>query len=256
MSWLPEARWLVGLAWVSGQGYYLAFIKMRHFNRAAPMTVLVFANGELDEAEWIRPRLEAADAVIAADGGLRHVLALDRWPDVLIGDMDSLPPGAGDGLAAESVEIITFSHDKNETDLELALMHAAKHYSGPIEIYGAVGGRLDQTMANISLLAHPALEGREVRLMEPREALWLVTDIATITGAVGDTVSLIPMQGDVVVHATAGLRWPLQDETLKFGRARGVSNELVSQVATVEVASGQLLCVHTTQLRSDSAFGS
>ena len=57
------------------------------------MTVLVFANGDLPETAWVRPLLAQAEAVIAADGGLAHVLALGRWPDVVIGDMDSLPAG-------------------------------------------------------------------------------------------------------------------------------------------------------------------
>lgn len=209
------------------------------------MTVLVFANGELNETAWLAPRLAQATAVIAADGGLRHLLALGRWPHVLIGDMDSLPAGAEDALPP-GIEIVRYGHDKDETDLELALRYAADHYPDPIEIVGAVGGRLDHTLANIALLAHPVLTGREVRLVEPHETLWLVTLRTEIHGHVGDIVSLLPLRDDVVVHRTTGLRWPLQDETLVFGQARGVSNELISPVATVAVATGQLICLHTT----------
>lgn len=210
------------------------------------MTVIVFANGELNETAWIEPRLAEATAVIAADGGLRHLLALGRWPDVLIGDMDSLPGGAEALLPSAGVEVVRYAHDKDETDLELALRYAADNYPDPIEIYGAVGGRLDHTLANIALLANPALAGREVRLVEPHEALWLVTGRTEIHGRTGDIVSLLPLRGDVVVHETTGLRWPLHNEVLRFGQARGVSNELVSPVATVEVTRGQLICLHTT----------
>jgi thiamine pyrophosphokinase len=211
------------------------------------MTVLVFANGELRETAWIRPQLEAATSVIAADGGVRHLLALGHRPDVLIGDMDSLPPGAEALPALGETAVIRYSHDKNETDLELALLYAAERYPDPIAIYGAVGGRLDQTLANISLLSHPALARREVRLVEPHEALWLVSDRTEVRGSVGDTVSLLPWRGDVVVGRTTGLRWPLHNETLLFGQARGVSNELIQPMATVEVTRGQLVCLHRTQ---------
>lgn len=211
------------------------------------MTVLIFANGEIANTAWIESRLGTATAIIAADGGLRHLLTLNHWPHVLIGDMDSLPAGAQDMLPGHGVRLLTYSHDKNETDLELALLYAVETYSAPIEIYGAIGGRLDQTLANISLLAHPALHGHSVRLVEPAEAVWLVADRTTIRGDIGDTVSLLPLGGDVVVRETTGLRWPLRNETLKFGRARGVSNELVSAEATVAIAGGQLLCVHRTQ---------
>lgn len=198
------------------------------------------------ETTWLEPRLTEATAVIAADGGLRHLLALGVWPDVLIGDMDSLPDGAEAALPDHQVEVVRFSHDKNETDLELALRYAVDHYADPIDIYGAIGGRLDHTLANIALLANPALAGRQVRLVEPQTRLWLVTDSTEIHGRTGDIVSLLPLRGDVVVHRTSGLRWPLRDETLRFGEARGVSNELVEPVATVEVSSGQLVCLHTT----------
>lgn len=211
------------------------------------MTVLIFANGELNKTDWLEPRMAEATAIIAADGGLRYVLALGRWPDVLIGDMDSLPPGAAASLPETDIEIVRFAHDKNETDLELALLYAVEHYPDPLEIVGAVGGRLDQTLANISLLAHPALEGRDVRVVEPRETVWLVSDATEILGQVGDTVSLIPLRGDVVIRETTGLRWPLHNETLAFGRARGVSNELIDHVATVEIAGGQLICVHMSK---------
>lgn len=213
------------------------------------MTVLVFANGELNEREWIKPRLAAATAVIAADGGLAHLLALGHWPNVLIGDMDSLPDGVDGALPRVGVEVVTFSQDKNETDLELALLYAVEHYPDPIEIYGAIGGRLDHTLANLSLLSHPALADRDVRIVELREEVWLVRDRTEITGEIGDTVSLLPVSDDVLVCLTTGLRWPLRDESLTFGRARGVSNELVESLATVEIAGGQLLCVHVARAK-------
>ena len=55
------------------------------------MAIFVFANGIIEDVEWIRPYLPQATAIIAADGGTRHLWALDRPPDVVIGDMDSLP---------------------------------------------------------------------------------------------------------------------------------------------------------------------
>jgi thiamine pyrophosphokinase len=109
-----------------------------------------------------------------------------------------------------------------------------------------MGGRLDQTLANILLLAHPALNGRCVRLVEERETAWLVDRETTIDGAPGDTVSLIPLDGTVHVAETVGLRWPLRDDHLDFGPARGVSNEMTADSASVRLSSGRLLCIHTS----------
>jgi thiamine pyrophosphokinase len=209
------------------------------------MTILIFANGELNDVEWIRPYLAKATAVIAADGGTRHLFQLQRPPDVVIGDMDSLPPALKGWLEAKGTHFITHPSAKNETDLELALLYAAETYDDPLLIFAALGGRLDQMLANVLLLAHPGLHGRQIELMTTQERAWLVRDETEIQGKVGDTVSLIPLAGDVQIRATTGLQWPLHDEVLAFGLARGVSNMLTADTATITLQSGQLLCVHT-----------
>jgi thiamine pyrophosphokinase len=209
------------------------------------MTVLLFANGDLEEIEWIRPYLASATAVIAADGATKHLWRLGHLPDVVVGDMDSLPQHARQWLAAANVPLIVAPVNKDETDLELALLHAATHFKEDILIFAAFGGRLDQTLANILLLAHPALAACPIELLTPYERAWLVTAETEIRGEIGDTVSLIPFGGEVLVRQTRGLLWPLKDEILAFGPARGVSNEMTASVAKVYVGSGTLLCIHT-----------
>ena len=215
------------------------------------MTVLVFANGDLPEMAWVRPLLAQAEAVIAADGGLAHVLALGRWPDVVIGDMDSLPAGVGLAQIPAGTRLVTYPQAKDETDLELALLYAAEHYQGEILLLAALGGRLDQMLANVLLLAHPGLAARPVTLVTAFQRAWLVSKQTTIRGAAGDRVSLIPLgggtpDGGAQIAATTGLRWPLVNDNLAFGPARGISNEMTADEATVRLRSGRVLCVHTS----------
>jgi len=211
------------------------------------MTVLLFANGDIEEKEWIRPYLAAATAVIAADGGTKHLWRLGYLPDAVVGDMDSLSQQARQWLSNANVPLIVAPVNKDETDLELALLHAVEHYKEDILIFAAFGGRLDQTLANILLLAHPALAAYRVELLTPYERTWLVTAETEIRGEIGDTVSLIPLGEEVLVRQTTGLQWPLKDEILAFGPARGVSNTMSAATATISVESGPLLCIHTRQ---------
>jgi len=220
--------------------------QLTHFPKDQEMTVFVFANGDIERTAWIRPLLSQATYIIAADGGTRHLFALQQPPDVVIGDMDSLPPDARAWLETTPARLITHPQAKDETDLELALLHALS-FEAPIWVFGALGGRLDQTLANILLLAHPALRGRTLRLVNEYERAWLVDKETTIHGRTGDLISLIPLDGDVTIAATAGLEWPLRDEVLAFGPARGVSNVMTEDVAEVRLAVGRLLCVHTRQ---------
>jgi len=219
--------------------------------RCNDMSVLIFANGVIEDVEWIRPYLAAATAVIAADGGTRHLMRLDHLPDVVIGDMDSLPSKAHSWLEAAHVHLITHPPAKDETDLELALLYAVENYDEPLRIFGALGGRLDQMLANILLLAHARLHGRDVQLITAQERAWLIRDYTKIVGQVGDTISLIPINGDVHVAGTTGLEWPLQDEVLAFSLARGVSNVITAVPATVTLHSGSILCVHTPNISEE-----
>jgi thiamine pyrophosphokinase len=209
------------------------------------VTVLIFANGDIAEVDWIRPYFAPSTAILAANGGTRHLFLLQHLPDVVIGDLDSLPQEAQAWLEAAKVTIYVYPHDKNETDLELALLHAVSHYKDDIQIFGALGGRLDQTLANILLLAHPALHEHRVELLTEHQRAWLVSGRSEVAGQKGDTISLVPVAGDVLVKETTGLRWPLKNKVLSVGPALGVSNAMTGSKATVEVESGILLLIHT-----------
>ena len=209
------------------------------------MALLIFANGVLDEVEWIRPYLAQATAVWAADGGSKHLFRLNRLPDQVIGDMDSLPPEVKAWLTNHQVHLQQHPAEKDETDLELALLLAAEQPEVDIWLFGLLGGRLDQMLANIFLLTHPALRGKKVQLITPTERAWLVYQKTEIVGQVGDLVSLIPLGEDAQGVTTVGLQWTLQAETLQLGQARGVSNRLTAVSATVTLENGILLCIHT-----------
>ncbi len=212
------------------------------------MSVLIFANGDMETTSWAKSYLAQASAVIAADGGASHLVALGVLPQVVIGDLDSFPAERRPEYEAAGVRFIEYPEAKDETDLELALLHAAAHYDEEIIIFGGIGGRLDQTLANVLLLMHPQLRDKDIRFLTEHQQIWLVQERARIEGEAGDTVSLIPFGGDVHVLSTTGLRWELRDELLSFGPARGLSNVMEDAIAEVCVASGYLLCVHTSQI--------
>lgn len=209
------------------------------------MTTLVFANGELEEIDWVRPYLESATAVIAADGGAHHLWRVNHLPQAVIGDMDSLPQHVQAWLRMAGIPFVAHPEEKDETDLELALLYALRASDADILVFAAFGGRFDQTLANILLLAHPVMVGRRVELVTRYERAWLISEKTRFRGLLGDTVSLVPLGGDVRVKRTTGLKWALKDETLAFGPARGVSNIMTAEEVVIEIQSGILLCIHT-----------
>lgn len=191
--------------------------------------------------------IQQADLLIAADGGARYLLALDILPQIAVGDFDSIEPQALERLIAAGVEVQRHPVHKDETDLEFALLQALAHDAQQIYVLAALGGRADQHLANLQLLTHPALASVEVRLLQDRWEIFVIRESARLQGTAGDTVSLLPMTEVVQGIVTEGLYYPLRDEALRLGPARGVSNVLLSPAARVTIHAGMLLCMHEHQ---------
>ena len=208
---------------------------------------IIFANGHLPDLEPARRVIRPDDFLIAADGGTRYALALGLLPSIVIGDLDSLTTEDRRRLEESGVEIRQYPRDKNDTDLALALHYAVEAGYREILVVAALGGRLDQTLANLSLLSDPRLSTFDIRLDDGIEAAFFVRKQANFQGRPGDTVSLIPWGGPAEGVKTEGLRWPLRGETLYPDKTRGVSNEMLGESAVVSLESGLLLCIHRRQ---------
>lgn len=191
----------------------------------------------------------AGDFVVAADLGAQHALAWG-WPvHLLVGDLDSLPREIADALAARGVETRRVPAAKDETDTELALAAALDRGAREIVICAALGGRVDHLLANVLLLARPSLVHVDICIADGAETVRLAqADVARLTvaiaGAAGDLVSLLPFGADVEGVRTAHLLYPLVDETLRLGEARGVSNVMTGERAEVSLTRGRLLVIH------------
>jgi thiamine pyrophosphokinase len=206
--------------------------------------IIIFANGELPNLNKAHFLLREDDYIICADGGTRHALALNVRPNLIIGDMDSAEKEHLLKLQNSAISLELYPRDKNETDLELAINHAIKIEPKQIIIIAALGGRIDQTLANITLLTDLRLSTFDIRLDDGVEEIFICRDQVQVHGRSGDLVSLIPWQELVPDILTKNLKWPLSHETLYPDKTRGISNEMTSDTASISIGSGQLLVVH------------
>ena len=206
--------------------------------------VLIFANGILPDLDKARGLIRGDEIIICANGGTRHALALGLVPAIVIGDLDSLSQADRIKLLDAKVPISPHPHDKDETDLELALGHALAMKPAAILIAGALGSRLDHTLGNLSLLTDPRLSQIDCRLDDGVEEAFFCRAFSEIRGAPGDLVSLIPWGMPVTGVRTERLRWPLSGGVLHPEKALGISNEMLGASATVRLETGLLLLVH------------
>lgn len=207
------------------------------------MRTVIFANGEFSPPDDLDALLDAADLLIAADGGTRHILALGRMPDLVIGDLDSLPAEEREDLESLKVTIKVFPVDKEQTDLELALLAAKEGGADEIVVLAGLGRRWDHSLANLLLAALPDFADTQVNFLHGAQQLVLIREKAEVQAEIGSRLSLIPIGGDVRDVRTQGLAFPLDGETLKFGSSRGISNVFSQEKASIDLESGLLLCV-------------
>ena len=210
---------------------------MQNYTRA-----ILFANGDCPGK--LELQISEKDYLIAVDGGLLNMLKLGLQPHLLIGDLDSISAADLHQCQQAGVEILRFSPQKNETDLELALLEAIKREFPQILLTCALGGRLDHTLGNLSILGMPEAKGLQISILDGHTSVYLVRDQLQLATAQGDLISLIPSGTEVQGVLTSGLRYPLEDETLYPWKTRGLSNIALGERVSVYLKSGQLYVFH------------
>lgn len=206
-------------------------------------SALLVANG--DPQRNLGDLISNHDFLVAVDGGLHHLLELKRFPDLLIGDLDSITSQELQACIEKGVEILRFKAQKDESDLELALLEALNRGFSDLTIANAGGGRLDHLLCNLGLLFHPALQRAKVKMTNQSSWFHPLTQKITLKTQPGDLISLIPWQGPAIGVSTANLAYALNNETLLPYGTRGLSNVAPGNEITVSLQSGQILLVHT-----------
>lgn len=217
--------------------------------------VVIFANGvaqhSADNDLALHALLDANDVICCADGGVAHALAMGLTPQVLIGDHDSIVPEVLAQLQSAGTEIITHPKNKDKTDLHLAIDWAVAQGAAEVMLVTALGGRLDQLLANVLLMTRSDYAYTHLTLVEVFEGLiqWACVlhahDAFELHGAVGDGLSLIPVSPMVESVCLKGVQWPLRNHTLALGDTTGISNVFAKTKVKIEIGEGELLVIHS-----------
>ena len=224
------------------------------------MKALILAGSDVTVTDALRELCRGAALVIAADSGVRHAAPLGVTLDLIVGDFDSAT--AADLARYPDVPRERHPVRKDRLDLELALAEAAARGATELLIVGALGGRLDQTLAALLIAARYRADnkthqkpGPKVTLHSGHTAAYPLGRNAT-TGDVGDAgdevlvLELPPGQvfsvlslGPVAVVSLTGASYPLTRAELPFGVGLGVSNLVASSPLTVTLHRGSALVV-------------
>jgi thiamine pyrophosphokinase len=185
--------------------------------------------------------------IICCDGGARHFQYLGIKPDVIIGDMDSIDPALLASYSTSGIKIIKYPANKDYTDTELALDYALSLKPEAIFIWGALGGRIDHTLANVFLLCKGKEEGIRTYLIDEYGEAFVVDKEATFVNETGKTVSLVALSSEVTGINLTGFLYPLREGRLIMGETRGISNVIADACASISIRQGKLLVIRYWQ---------
>ncbi|MCY4067742.1 MAG: thiamine diphosphokinase [Acidimicrobiaceae bacterium] len=186
--------------------------------------------------------LPEADLVIAADGGLGMLRRAGRRVDAVVGDMDSVDEDSLAWALSQGASILRHPVRKDFTDLELAMDYACSR-AGAVHVAASVSGRLDHAVANLLILASPRWAAAAVTATVDGARVEVARGPHRLEAEPGETVSLLAVGGRCRVADTSGLEYRLRDEWLDPASARGVSNVVTAQPATLNVTWGALLAI-------------
>jgi thiamine pyrophosphokinase len=201
----------------------------------------LFLNGDYaDDPGFYRHLAALADLVVAADGGAERLVLLGLWPDVAVGDFDSLSGERLAELTAAGVRVVRHPVRKDQTDAELAIGEALRSGAETIDIAGALGGAFDHSLGSLALLRHLAGIGVVARLAEP--ALSVTVAVApwrrVLAAPAGSRFSCLPLTRRAVVSLT-GFDYELDHAALRADACRGVGNRVLRAGAEVVVHTGE-----------------
>lgn len=188
----------------------------------------------------VHDAVRSFDCIVAVDGGFAHLAAINREPDIALGDFDSL------GYVPEGIEVIQHSPHKDKSDLEIAFDYAVENAAESVVVYGGLGGRLDHTMANLQIGARFAEEGMEVAFVAQDCMVSIVTGPArfSLPHVPEGTVSVFSARDCTYGVFEEGMEYPLDTDELTNRTTLGVSNELLGKPAYVSVREGTLYVFH------------
>ena len=180
------------------------------------------------------------DIVIAADGGYKYLQRAGIKPDIVIGDFDSL------GKAPEGEKIIRLKPEKDVTDTSAAVSEGIKCGYSRFNIYGASGGRIEHTLANIQLIASLAEKNMQASIFYGSTVITAITaKTLRFDSAYNGYISIFAHSDKCTGVCLRGLKYPLENAELSNLFPLGVSNEFLGVESEIVIGNGTAIIVYS-----------
>lgn len=208
-------------------------------------TCIIIGAGDFEN---IQIPVEKDDYVIAADGGYQYCKQMQIEPDLILGDMDSVAKEVREEIFAfgkkhpDKVKILPSM--KDDTDMLSAVRTGLEKGYWNFVLYGAMGGRLEHTIANIQCLIYLKNHGAHGYMVE-KERTVMVAKEETIhfKSEKEGFFSMFALQQRAEGVTIRGMKYPLEDAVITDEFPIGISNEFIGEASEITVKKGTLLLI-------------
>ncbi len=163
-----------------------------------------------------------------------------------IGDFDSVSDEEKAEIAAHCPLTELPTH-KDETDSEKGIYYALEHGYDEIILYGALGGRIDHSTANLYLLMHRDLP---LILMDEHHIIMKLQKGSYQLPHRFSYLSFLALEKTVI--SESGVAYPLDHRTITPHDIYPISNEIIDEYAEITIHEGSVIVFQCED--AESAF--
>lgn len=204
---------------------------------------VIVSAGEVNNYGRAISLLRKDDFFIFCDGGLAHAEGLCVKPNLIVGDFDSCKNELLTKYEGQC-EIIKLPREKDDTDTLYAAKVAVERGFEDFLFLGAMGGRFDHALANVSILLYLDGLGKKPVLADDFSTMQVVGKTPLHIEDSCSYFSVLTVAGDVGGVNIKNAKYPLENAGLSSDFQLGVSNEVLpGKIAEVSVEHGKVLVV-------------
>ena len=205
---------------------------------------VVIGAAEIKNYRRTKEYLAKDDFFIFCDGGLVHAESLGVKPSLIIGDFDSYTREKAAADNTDNVEMMVLPCEKDDTDTVFAVKEGIKRGFSEFLLLGAIGQRLDHSLANVSILVMLNGAGKSGLILDDYSEIRLVGRETAYIDDKFSYFSLLNITGKAEGITIRNAKYPLENGRIDCEYQYGISNEvLAGEQAAVSVAEGQLLLI-------------
>lgn len=204
------------------------------------MKCVIIAGSPEYNIDFIKSQMNKDDFVVCADKGYEYCKKAQITPDLIVGDFDSY-----DASLPENVETIKLNPVKDDTDTLSCIRKCMEKGYKEFLILCALGGRLDHTFANLSLLLFLFKNNCAGVIKTEKESVYLISDSALkVENVKSKTFSVFPFGCENAYITYEGkVAYPVENFLLESEFPIGISNVFLEDKVKISVSSGNVILI-------------